>query len=83
MIIHNYNNIHFNPSYTKLFWTHTLYQGGVIWTSLTPQTPLPTISSTLDCTNLKFCKVLDIPFKVSENTRFVKKFCMVTLATVW
>ena len=39
----------------------------------------PTISSTLDCTNLKFCKVLDIPFKVLENTRFVKnlKFCKV------
>ena len=33
----------------------------------------PTISLTLDCTNLKFCKVLDIPFKVSENTRFAKK----------
>ena len=32
----------------------------------------PTISSTLGCTNLKFCKVLEIPFKVSENTRFVK-----------
>ena len=29
----------------------------------------PTISSTLDCRNLNFCKVLD---KVSENTRFVK-----------
>ena len=34
--------------------------------------PPPAISSTLDCTNLKFCKVLDMPFKVSENTRFVK-----------
>ena len=32
----------------------------------------PTISSTLGCTNIKFCKVLEIPFKVSENTRFVK-----------
>ena len=33
----------------------------------------PTISSTLDCTNLRFCKVLDIiPFQVSENTRSVK-----------
>ena len=32
----------------------------------------PTISSTLGCTYLKFCKVLEIPFKVSENTRFVK-----------
>ena len=59
-----------NPSYTKLFRTHTLYQGGaggggVIWT-------YPTISSTLGCTNVKFCKVLEIPFKISENTRFVK-----------
>ena len=32
----------------------------------------PPISSTLCCTNLKFCKVLQIPFKISENTRFVK-----------
>ena len=53
-----------NPSYTKLFRTHTLYLGG----SSGP----PTISSTLHCTNLKFCKVLDIPFNVSENPRFVK-----------
>ena len=37
---------------------------GVIWT--------PTISSTLDCINLKLFKVLDIHSKVSENTRFVK-----------
>ena len=36
----------------------------VIWT--------PTISSMLGCTNIKFCKLLEIPFKVSENTRFVK-----------
>ena len=38
----------------------------------------PTISSTLDCTNLKFCKVLDIPFKVSKNTRFVKRLLYVS-----
>ena len=60
---------HYNPSYTKLFRTHTLYQGRVIWTSPPPP---PTISSTVDCTNLKICKVLDILFKVSENRRFVK-----------
>ena len=30
------------------------------------------ISLTISCTNVKFCKVLEIPFKVSENTRFVK-----------
>ena len=53
------------PSYTKLFRTHTLYQGG-------GHLDAPTISSTLGCRNLKFCKVLEIPFKVSENTRFVK-----------
>ena len=34
--------------------------------------PPTTISSTLSCTNLKFCMVLEMPFKVSENTRFVK-----------
>ena len=56
----------FNPSYTKLFRTHTLYKGGGGSSGPT------TISSTLDCTNLKFSKVLDKPFKVSENTRFVK-----------
>ena len=55
-----------NPSYAKLFRTHILYQGGR--GHLEP----PTISSTLGCTNLKFCKVLEIPFKVSENIRFVK-----------
>ena len=32
----------------------------------------PTISSTLGCTNLKFGKVFEIPFKVSEITRFVE-----------
>ena len=55
-----------NLSYTKLFRTHTLYQGA--GGSPGP----PTIASTLDCINFIFCKVLDIPFKVSENTRFVK-----------
>ena len=57
-----------NSSYTKLFRTHTLYQGGGGGGSSGPLT----ISSTLGCTNLNFCKVLEIPFKVSENTRFVK-----------
>ena len=33
----------------------------------------PTISSMLGCTNIKFCKLLEMPFKVSENiVRFVK-----------
>ena len=56
-----------NPSYTKLFRTHTLYQGGI----RTPPPP-PTISSTFSCTNVKFCKVLEIPFKVSENKKLAK-----------
>ena len=34
--------------------------------------PPPTISSTLSRTNVKFCKVLEKPFKVSENKRSVK-----------
>ena len=34
----------------------------------------PTISLMLGCTNIKFCKLIEIPFKVSENTRFVKIF---------
>ena len=34
--------------------------------------------------DLKFCKVLEIPFKVSENTRVVENllYGMVTMATV-
>ena len=31
-----------------------------------------TISTTLSCTHGKVCKVLDIPFKVSENKRLAK-----------
>ena len=31
------------------------------------------ISSTLSCTNIKFRRVLEIPYKVSENKRLVKK----------
>ena len=53
-----------NPSYTKLFRT-TLY------TKRGASGP-PTISSRLGCTNVEFCKVLEISFKVSENARFVK-----------
>ena len=60
----------FNPSYTKLFRTRTLYQVGGGGLSSGP----PTISSTLGCKIVKFCKVLEISFKVSENTRFVKNF---------
>ena len=65
-----------NPSDTKLFWMHTLYQrgGGHIGS--------PTISSTLGCTSVKFCKVLEILFKVSENSRFSKSFSTATMATV-
>ena len=33
-----------------------------------------TISSTLTCTNVKFCKLLEIPFKVSESQRLVENF---------
>ena len=57
-----------NPSYSKLFRTHTLYQGGGGGSS-----GPPIISSAIGCINLKFCKVLEITFKVSGNTRFVKK----------
>ena len=35
--------------------------------------PPPTISSTFSCAIFKFCKILEIPFKVSENKRLVKK----------
>ena len=33
---------------------------------------IPTTSLTLSCTNIKFCKVSEIHFKVSENKRLVK-----------
>ena len=33
-----------------------------------------TTSSTTSCTNIKFCKVSEIHFKVSENKRLVKKY---------
>ena len=58
-----------NLSYTKLFRTHILYQIG----SSGPPPPPPTISSTLGCISIKFCKILEMPFKVSENTRFLNK----------
>ena len=35
--------------------------------------PPPTISSTIGCTYLKFCRVLKIPCMISENTRFAKR----------
>ena len=34
------------------------------------------------CTNVKFCRVLEIPFKVSENYGLVKNFYVVTMAAV-
>ena len=58
-----------SSSYTKLFQTHTLYQGGL---SLPPPPPPPTISSTRSCTSVKFCRALEIPFKVSESYRVVE-----------
>ena len=48
------------------------YFGPTLYTKGGRSSGPPTISSTLGCTNLKFCKVLEISFKVSENTRFVK-----------
>ena len=56
-----------NPSYTNLFQTHTLYQGGGGLSG----TPTPTISSTLSDPNSKFCRVLEIPFKVSETLNLI------------
>ena len=41
------------------------YLGPTLYTGGSSGPPPPTISSTLGCTNLKFCKVLEIPFKVS------------------
>ena len=48
------------PSYTKLFRAHTLYHC--------------TASSTLNCTNFKFFRASEIPFKVSETLKIIKNF---------
>ena len=53
----------FNPSCTKPFGTHTLYQGG----GGGGFEPTPSaISKTVAPMNLKFSRVLETPLKVSE-----------------
>ena len=47
-----------NPSCTKLFGTHTWYQGG--------RPDPPAISKTLAPMNLKFCRVLETSFNILE-----------------
>ena len=42
----------------------------------------PTISSTLSCTNVKFCKVLEVPSKASEIEGLVKNLLYGYMATV-
>ena len=50
----------FNPSSTKPFGTHTFYQGRG------GRTDPPAISETVAPMNVKFCRVLETPLKVSE-----------------
>ena len=77
LILEYIKNPYLNTTILTLFilsyFGPTLYTNGVIWTPHPPPTPPPPyyLINTF-CTNLKFCKVLEIPFKVSENTRFVK-----------
>ena len=65
----------FGMTYCPRFWL-TLripsYFGPTLYTRGGLLSGPPTISSTLSYTNVKFCKVLEIPFKVSENKRLVK-----------
>ena len=49
-----------NPSFTKPFGTHTLYQGGG-----SAKHSLA-ISKTVAPINLKFCRILETPFNVLE-----------------
>ena len=62
-----HNEVIINPSYSKLFRTHTK-EGAV---SRTPYPPPPTILSALCFINVKFCRILEMPLKVSENYRLL------------
>ena len=69
----------FNPSYIKLFRTHTFNiprgGGGMART--------PTIPSTLSCINIKFCRIyLRYQSKSHKIKSYYKIFCLVTMATV-
>ena len=55
-----------NPSFTKPFDTHTLYQGGV---GRPPPPPPLAILKTVVPMNLKFCRVLETSFNVLEMFR--------------
>ena len=61
-----------NPSYTKLFQTEPQGGGGGGGGRSGPYH-----RSALRCTNVKFCKVLEIPFMISENKKVSKEiFCV-------
>ena len=53
-----------NPSHTEMFGTHTLYER-------VEPTP-PVISRTLTLRDLKFCRLLGVLFKLSENVKSTK-----------
>ena len=50
--------IHFNPSFTKPFGTHTFYQ--------LESAGLPAISETVAPMNVKFCRVLETSLNILE-----------------
>ena len=56
-----------NPSFTKPFGTHTLYQG---------VGPTPAISKTVAPTNFKFCRVLETSFNVLEMLKLFTYFLL-------
>ena len=65
-----------NPSYSKLFRTHTLYQRGVIWT------PYYLISTWLYKPQI-LQGIRDTLQRLRKHKVCKKIFCMVTMATVW
>ena len=66
-----------NPSFTKPFGTHTLYQG--VGVGRNP----PAISKTVAPMNAKFCRLLETSLNVLEILKFVYVVftCLVTIVT--
>ena len=56
-----------NPFFTKPFGTHTFYRG---WGGGGSDADLPAISKTVVSMNVKFCRVIETPLKVSEMFKF-------------
>ena len=64
-ILYPKNNV--NPSFTKPFGTHTFYQRGG-----GSSRPLKLFKKTFAPMNVKFCRVLETPFKILEMLKLFK-----------